>query len=149
MRYAEKHYRKIKSGRIPFSPEASLWICQTQVYRSLLKYHAGKICNRGNLNRTARRCNILDAFSLSIQEIYFRLKACVGKCEYFRRNGKYYRKKHLYNRLDAAKEKEDEEASKQILAIMGRKKDKSFWRRMSYSLGRPRGGACFMFQSPG
>jgi hypothetical protein len=31
MRYAEKHCRKTKSGKIPFSPEASLWICQTQV----------------------------------------------------------------------------------------------------------------------
>ena len=45
MRYAEKSCRKIKSGRIPFSPEASLWIRQTQVYRSLLRYHAGKIRN--------------------------------------------------------------------------------------------------------
>ncbi len=66
MRYAEKHCQKIKSGRIPFSPQASLWIRRTQVYRSLLKYHAGKIRNQGNLNRTARRCNIPDAFSLSI-----------------------------------------------------------------------------------
>ncbi len=30
MRYAKKNCRKIKSGRIPFSPEALLWICQTQ-----------------------------------------------------------------------------------------------------------------------
>jgi hypothetical protein len=45
------------------------------------------------------------------------------------------RPKHLYNHLDAAKEKEDEEAAKQILAIIQHKKDKGFWRRMSYSLG--------------
>ncbi len=32
MHYAEKICRKIKSGRIPFSPEASLWIHRTQVY---------------------------------------------------------------------------------------------------------------------
>ena len=32
MRYAEKMCRRIKSGCIPFSPEASLWICRTQVY---------------------------------------------------------------------------------------------------------------------
>ncbi len=32
MRYAEKKCRKIKSSRIPFLPELSLWICQTQVY---------------------------------------------------------------------------------------------------------------------
>jgi hypothetical protein len=146
MRYAEKHCQKIKSGRIPFSPEASLWIRRTQVYQPLLKYHAGKIRNRGNLNRMARRCNIPGAFSLSIKEIYFRLKACVGKWEYFRRNRKYYRRKHLYNQLDTTKEKEDEEATKQILAIIRREKDKSSWRRMSYSLGRPRGGAYFRVQ---
>ncbi len=112
----------------------------------LLRYHAGKICNQGNLNQTARRCNIPDAFSLSIQEIYFRLKACISKCKYFRKNGRYYCRKHLYNRLDATKEKEDKEAAKQILAIIQREKDKSFWRRMSYSLGKPRGGACFRVQ---
>ncbi len=33
MRYAEKKCRRIKLGRIPFSPEASLWIRRTQVYR--------------------------------------------------------------------------------------------------------------------
>ncbi len=32
MRFAEKHCRKIKSGRIPFSPEALLWIKRAQVY---------------------------------------------------------------------------------------------------------------------
>jgi hypothetical protein len=32
MRYAEKECCKIKSGQIPFTPEASLWICWMQVY---------------------------------------------------------------------------------------------------------------------
>ncbi len=41
MRRAEKKCQKIKSGHIPFLPESSLWICRMQVYRSLLKYHAG------------------------------------------------------------------------------------------------------------
>jgi hypothetical protein len=54
MRYAEKNCRKIKSGHIPFSPESSLWIRWTQVYRSLLKFHAGRIQNQGNLKRSAR-----------------------------------------------------------------------------------------------
>jgi hypothetical protein len=146
MRYAEKHCQKIKSGRIPFSPEASLWIRRSQVYRSLLRHHAGKIRNQSNLNRTARRCNIPDAFSLSIQEIYFRLKVCADKCEFFRKNGRYYCRKHLHNRLSIAREKEDDKAAKQILAIIIREKDKRFWRSMSHSLGRPRGGACFRVQ---
>jgi hypothetical protein len=36
MRHAEKIFRKIKSSRISFSPEASIWIRQVQVYYSLL-----------------------------------------------------------------------------------------------------------------
>merc|ERR1712155_481212 len=53
MRHAERHCRRIKSGRIPFSPQAAVWIRRAQVYRSVLRYHAGKIRNRGNLRRAA------------------------------------------------------------------------------------------------
>jgi hypothetical protein len=44
-RHAEKKCRKIKSGRIPFSPAASVWIRRRQVYESLLRYKQGKIRN--------------------------------------------------------------------------------------------------------
>ena len=98
------------------------------------------------MKRSARRCDIPDAFFLTIEEIYLRLKACVKKCNYYQKNGKYHRRKHLYSRLDAAKERADEEAAKQILAIITREKDKSFWRRMSYTLGALRGGTCFRVQ---
>jgi hypothetical protein len=77
MRHAEKKCRKIKSRRIPFLPEASQWIRRTQLYRSLLKFHAGRIRNRGNLKQMARRSNILDAMSLSTCKIEMRLKTCV------------------------------------------------------------------------
>ena len=97
MRHAEKKCRKIKSGRIPFSPEAALWIRRTQVYRSLLKFHAGRIRNRANLKRAAIRCWIDNPLSLSIRDLYLRLKTCVSQCEYFRQNGKYHRRKHLYS----------------------------------------------------
>ena len=118
MCYAERKCCKIKSGRIPFSPEASLWIRRTQVYRSLLKYHAGRIKNRGNLKCAAWQCQITDAMPLSMEEIFLHLKACVDQCNHFRKNGKYYRRKHLYRRLETAKEKEDEEAERQIVAII-------------------------------
>jgi hypothetical protein len=55
---AEKKCRRIKSGKIPFSPEAALWIRQTQIYRLLLQFHDGRIRNRGNLNQTVRWCGI-------------------------------------------------------------------------------------------
>jgi hypothetical protein len=146
MRYAEKKCRRIKSGHIPFSPGASLWICRTQVYRSLLKYHAGRMKNRGNLKRAARQCQITDAMSLPTKEIFFRLNVCVDQCDHFRKNGKYYWRKHLYCRLEIAKERENEEAERQILSIIQREKDRSFWRCLNYTLGKPRGGACFKGQ---
>jgi len=83
---------------------------------------------------------------LSMEEIFLHLKACVDQCDHFRKNGKYYRRKHLYRRLETAKEKEDEEAERQILAIIQQEKDKSFWRRLNYALGKPRGGVCFKVQ---
>ncbi len=64
-------------------------------------------------------------------------------CVYYRKHGHYYRRKHLYSRLDSAREREDKEAASQILAIITREKDKRFWQRMSHALGKPRGGACF------
>jgi hypothetical protein len=83
----------------------------------------------------------MDAMSLSIEEIYLRLKACVDQCDHVRKHGKYYRRKHLYHQLDTNKEKEDEEAECQILAIIQWEKDWSFWRHLNYALGKPRGGA--------
>jgi hypothetical protein len=72
MKHAEKKCQKLKSGRIPFSPEALLWIRQSQVYRLLLRWHAGKIRNRRNLQRTSRRCHINAPFELTIKDIKLR-----------------------------------------------------------------------------
>jgi hypothetical protein len=88
----------------------------------------------------------MDAMSLSIKEIFLRLKVCVDQCDHFRKNDKYYRRKQLYRRLEIAKERENEEAERQILSIIQQEKDKSFWWRFNYALGKPRGGACFKVQ---
>jgi hypothetical protein len=146
MHYAEKKCCKIKSGQIPFSLEAPLWIHWMQVYQSLLKYHAGRIKNQGNLKQVARRCNIRDAMSLSIEEIYLRLKACVDQCDHFRKHSKYHCRKHLYRRLATAKEKEDKVAERQILAIIQCEKDRSFWQCLNFAHGKPQGRACFKVQ---
>jgi hypothetical protein len=92
---AEKKCRKLKSGRIPFTPEASIWIRRKQVYESLLKYKQGRIRNRSNLRRTALRCGISKPLSLSTAEIKERLKVCEEKCDYFLKHGYRYRRKHL------------------------------------------------------
>ena len=55
---AERKCHRIKSCRIPFSPDSLIWIRRCQVYCSILRYHAGKIRNRSNLKRSAQRCGI-------------------------------------------------------------------------------------------
>ena len=87
MTCSEKKCRRIKSGRIPFSPESSKWIRRAQVYRSILRFYAGRIRNKGNLKQAARRCGIDNLLGLSLQEIMACLKVCKKKCNYFWKNG--------------------------------------------------------------
>jgi hypothetical protein len=123
-----------------------VWIKRTQVYRSLLKCHEGQIRNRGNLKRLARGCGIVDTMSILQEEINTRLNVCIKQCNHFCKHKMSYRRKHLQRGLAVAREKEDDEAERQILSIIQQEKDKSFWRRINYVLGKPRGGSCFKVQ---
>ena len=136
---AEKKCRRIKSGRIPFSPESSVWIRRCQVYRSALRYYAGKIRNKGNLKRAARRCGIQRIMCLSVKELRGRLKFAKNKCKYFRKHGGRYRSKHLSSRLAAARDRQDEEAEKRVLEIIRLEKERSRWRRYKFAMNKPRG----------
>jgi hypothetical protein len=136
MKHAEKKCCRIKFGRIPFSPEASLWIHQCQVYHSLLRWHAGKIRNQGNLKHTTRICWIEAPFFLLVEELKLWLEICKQKCDYFRKHGKWHRQQHLNQCLEAAKDKVDYEAERKILAIIGQERDRSFWRRLNFALGK-------------
>ena len=139
MRRAEKKCRKIKNGRIPFSPESSIWIRRRQVYRSLLRLLQNRIKNWSNLRQSALRCGIRKPFQLKKKDIQLRLKVCEEKCQYFERHGHSYRRKHLQNQLSAAKARGNTKAEEQILAILKRERERSFWRRLNYSMS-PRSG---------
>ena len=147
MRKAEKKCRRIKSGRIPFSPESSVWIRRCQVYRSVLRFHAGKIKNRGNLKRAARRCGLKRVLCIPINEIRSRLKQAKSKCKYFRKHGGRYRKKHLNNRLSAARLRQDEEMEKRVLEIIRLEKERSSWRRRKHAMNKPRGRSARVVQA--
>ena len=144
---AEKKCRRIKSGRIPFSPESSVWIRRCQVYRSALRYHAGKVRNKGNLKRAARRCGIQRVLCLSLKELRERLKFARNKCKYFRKHGGRYRRKHLNNRLAAARDRQDEETEKRLLDIIRLEKERSRWRRYKYAMNKPRGRSARVVQA--
>ncbi len=146
--HVERKCWQIKSGRIPFSPEAALWIKRTQVYQSLLKHHAGRIKKKGNLKQDACCCGIDNTVSISLEETKAHLIMCIKRCDHFQKHGQLYQQKHLYQCLTAAKEKDVEEAEKQILAIIQREKDRTFWRPINYILGKHSSRACFKVQVP-
>jgi hypothetical protein len=83
---------------------------------------------------------------IPVEEIHPRITFCEQQNEYFKYHGKYHRNQHLKTRLQEAWRKNNEEAEKQILAIIQRERDKSFWRKLNYTLGKPRAGACFQVQ---
>ena len=139
MKGAERRCRRIKSGRISFSPESSIWIRRAKVYRSILRYHAGKIRNRGNLRRAARRCGISNPLGKSLFEIRAGLKECKKQCNYFRKHGNKYRRRHLKDRLRKARDAENEEAEKRILEIIDREKQRSYWRCLNFSMNKQKG----------
>eukprot|EP00956_Cyclotella_meneghiniana_P000971 scaffold1144_cov22-Cyclotella_meneghiniana.AAC.5 len=138
---AERKSRKVRNGKIPFSPESSIWIKRMQFYRSLLKYWAGKEVNRGNLKRKARRCNIQNAFMLTLEEIEARMTECRERCKYFEIYGEPFRTRHLKRRLEVARQKEDEVAERRILEVIQREQDRAYWRRINFALGKKRGSS--------
>ncbi len=136
MKHTEKKCCRLKSGCIPFSPEGSLWIWQSQVYCSLLRWHAGKVRNHGNIRCTAWRCQINTPFQLTVDDIKLRLRICKEKCDCFWKHRKRHQWQHLNQCLERAQEWEDEAAGRQILAIVKREKDRAFWQRLNFALGK-------------
>ena len=109
-----------------------------------MRWHARKIKNKGNLKRIARRVGVRNPLGLPLSEIKARLEHYKEKCNYYRRHGKKYRRRHLENRLDEVREREDQEAENRILAIIKREKDRIFWRRLNFALGRHTKGCSVM-----
>ncbi len=78
---------------------------------------------------------------LLVEEILLCLKVCLKQCDHFRKHGKQYRRKHLHDCLMNAQESKDEQREKEILAIINQEKDRSFWRRINYVMGKARRGS--------
>jgi len=76
-----------------------------------------------------------------MEDILLRLKVCLERCDHYRKNGKHYRRKHLNDCLARARDKEDSAKEKEILEIIQREKDRSFWRRINWSMGKARNGS--------
>jgi len=136
MRHVEKLCRKIKCCRTPYSPEAAICIWRAQVYYSIIHWHEGKIQNKGNLKRAARRCNIHKLLGMSMDEVLLRVEECKRECKFNQEHGRRFRNKHLAERMRLAQEHNNEEAFKKIGDIITREKQRSFWRRLNFVTGK-------------
>lgn len=100
------------------------------------------------MKHVARRCKIHNPFALSPEEVRARLCECKNQCRHFKIHGQRYQTQHLNRQLEAARDKQDEEAEARILQIMHRGKDQAFWHRLNYSLGKRQGSSIFSVQVP-
>ncbi len=69
-----------------------------------------------------------------------RLWATTKHCNFYWKHGKYYQTQHLYQCLTSAREAQQEMREREILAIIQREKDWSFWCRINYAIGKTKGG---------
>jgi hypothetical protein len=145
MKHAKKKCRRLKSGRISFSPDSVIWIKREQIYKSLMEYQRGRNKNRGNLKRAARMQGIKEPFQITMAELKTRMDVCEECNNYFRAQ---YRKKHLLKRVGIARQEGRDEATTKILAIIQREHDKSFWRKINYTCRKVKGGSPTSVQVP-
>jgi hypothetical protein len=64
-----------------------------------------------------REVQINAPFQLTVKDIKLRMAICNEKCDYFRKHGQCHRRQHLTNCLEAAQDRADETAERNILAI--------------------------------
>ena len=139
MRAAEKRCRKIRAGRIPFSPTTAKWIRRLQIYRSLLQYRAGRIKNRGNLERSAWRMGIVNPLHISEEELQARLRICLRKTESLKKSGWLERRRFLQSKCQEAQDREKFHLATQLLALIRREQEKAFWGGLRFALGKKKG----------
>ncbi len=136
MKHTEKWCRKIKCCRISYSPELAIQIRRAQVYYSIIRWHEGKIQNKGNLKRADRRCNIQNPLGMSMAEVLLRVEECKRECKFYQEHGRRFQNKHLAEWMRLAQERNNVEAFKKIEDIITREKQRSFWRRLNFITGK-------------
>jgi hypothetical protein len=69
------------------------------------------------------------------------MDVCKKYCNYYQVHGKDYRQRHLRDHLKAAVDRGDEEVEKQILGIIKQEKERGFWRKLKFKMGKASGGS--------
>jgi hypothetical protein len=136
---SEKKCRKIKNDYIPFSPIIGKWIKRLNLYRWAVKFKQGKHVNRTNLLRAFDVNNLPSPVHITLQEAQLEEHAALLMLEDMKKRAPELRVKHLQERLDIARKRDDEESATAIVRILRREYDTKKYRRLRCAFGKPKG----------
>ena len=123
--HAEKKCRKFLTPAAEYSPVIQHCHNRIHTYMDLLKLKQGthKYMNKGNVRRNAKRRDIKNPASLTVEEIQDALRYCRIKASDLRKQVKSLRKAHLRNCLITAQEKGDKERARAVKQKMDREEN--------------------------
>ena len=99
---SEKECSKLYAGHYEFSPDIQIWISQCHAFQQLIRERQVKCKNRGNLKHLAKRCNIPDPMSYSIQELVSQYRLCRSRSKSLMASSPWMRKQFLSTKLEDA-----------------------------------------------
>ena len=111
-----------------------------------LKQGTHKYMNKGNVRRNAKRRDIKNPASLTVEEIQDALRYCRIRANDLRKQAKSLRKVHLRNCLVAAKEKKDKERARAVKQKMDREENVKMWTNIKYVVKDPRSSQVLQVQ---
>ena len=123
-----------------YSPVIKHWYDRIHAYMDLLKLKQGthKYMNKENVRRNARRRDIKNPASLTVEEIQDALRYCRIRASDLRKQAKSLRKAHLRNCLITAQEKGDKERARAVKQKMDREENVKMWTNIKYVVKDPR-----------
>ena len=141
MKSAERKCRQYCMGQVDFSPELKLWRCRKDTWQLIVKYHQGNRISRSLIRRQASICKIENPLSGTLHEAIKALS--ISKDTYYklRHHAPEYRKAHLRDRVQEAKQKKQHTRAKEILQLIVREGIRDEWRRINGAVRQRRGAA--------
>ena len=112
------------------------------------KYLIGKVQDLHNLIRECRK-NDMYLQQMTMQEMDMEAFVIMKRNDELPLKAPEIRRQHLKNRLQVAKDQQDEKAAKDILQILHQTADKKCSQRANRSVGKPRCGQVLLVRLPG
>jgi hypothetical protein len=133
--------RQIFLTAMPFSEPMRTYHYRHRAYQGLLKVLEGTALNASNTYCNALRCGIPTLRLLDADQCRDGVEVCERRLQLLKGQAVGLRKVHLRDSYVRAQAAGDKTKCRDILRIIGRKEQKSMWRRINRALDKPSLGA--------